>query len=451
MANFDTAKAIFSQVDTNQDGSIDRKEFQNWISNTGTSSPSSHEASTSETVLNKDSTNKAGLSGYEASSRSIFESFSGNNNQNSRSVPTTINSGGQMNSATIETTSAQETSEYLSRTGTGIYNDPNPEIIRRTSTQGPITYQQKISIRFLQPPPVPPPGPLIIKEIRPPQPPPPPPLVVRQRAPPLPSLPPLILRERPPIAPPSVGSQTVIRHLNAMPAPPRSVIVERLPPPPPKPRDIIIERWIPYGSQAKRRTIVQRASAAIQYPQPRNIIVVYDDIQTRVVRQFERLGVTQEDPQAYVARYGATLLDTAQLIQKARTAGVIEDISPPTVRSSFSVGTEGISTAQRFSNTTQGRGFASSSSALNPTIFDGLQVVGDLEPNVYNFESTTNGSSTYSSSSSSNFINESALAESVGIGSSDFDVIAASFVAADTNHDGQLSRAEFQRFFQGGI
>ena len=90
--------------------------------------------------------------------------------------------------------------------------------------------------------------------------------------------------------------------------------------------DVIIERWIPYGPQPKRRTIVQRAAAAVQYPQPRNIIVVYDIVQTHVVRQFQRLGVTQEDPQAYATRYGATLLDSATLIQQARTAGVIEDI-----------------------------------------------------------------------------------------------------------------------------
>ncbi len=135
----------------------------------------------------------------------------------------------------------------------------------------------------------------------------------------------------------------VIRHLSALPVPPRSVIVERLPPLPPKPRktkpffflfkifilfsgDIIIERWIPYGAQAKRRTIVQRAAAAKEYPKPRNIIIVYDPVQARIVRQFQRLGVTQENPQAYLSRYGASLLDTTTLVQQARAAGVVEDI-----------------------------------------------------------------------------------------------------------------------------
>lgn len=39
-----------------------------------------------------------------------------------------------------------------------IYNDPNPKIFRRPAPGGPVTYQQKILVRFLQPPAVPPPG-----------------------------------------------------------------------------------------------------------------------------------------------------------------------------------------------------------------------------------------------------------------------------------------------------
>ncbi|CAF5123207.1 unnamed protein product, partial [Rotaria sp. Silwood1] len=78
----------------------------------------------------------------------------------------------------------------------GIYQDPNPQIIRRPNPTGVQTYTQNVRVQFLQPPPVPPPGPLIIKEVRPPQPPLPPPLRLRQVAPPLPPPPPLVLRER---------------------------------------------------------------------------------------------------------------------------------------------------------------------------------------------------------------------------------------------------------------
>ena len=41
---------------------------------------------------------------------------------------------------------------------------------------------------------------------------------------------------------------------------------------------------------------------------------------------FNDLGVTPENPQAYATRYGASLLDAATLVQQARAAGVIEDI-----------------------------------------------------------------------------------------------------------------------------
>ncbi len=38
------------------------------------------------------------------------------------------------------------------------------------------------------------------------------------------------------------------------------------------------------------------------------------------------MGVTQENPQAYLQQYGAQLLDAATLVQQARAAGVVEDI-----------------------------------------------------------------------------------------------------------------------------
>ena len=40
----------------------------------------------------------------------------------------------------------------------GLYQDPNPQVIRRPAASGVQTYTQNIAVRFLQPPPVPPPG-----------------------------------------------------------------------------------------------------------------------------------------------------------------------------------------------------------------------------------------------------------------------------------------------------
>ena len=90
--------------------------------------------------------------------------------------------------------------------------------------------------------------------------------------------------------------------------------------------DIIIERWLPYGVVGERKTIVQRAESARDYPPPHNVIIQYESTDARVVRQFQHLGVTQEDPHAYLARYGAQLLDAHTLVQEARAAGVVEDI-----------------------------------------------------------------------------------------------------------------------------
>ena len=90
--------------------------------------------------------------------------------------------------------------------------------------------------------------------------------------------------------------------------------------------DILIERWIPYGPQPERRTIVRPAPRAITYPEPRNQIFVYEPVDARIVRQFKKLGVTKANPDDYEAEFGTSLLDPATLVQKARDAGVYEDI-----------------------------------------------------------------------------------------------------------------------------
>lgn len=48
--------------------------------------------------------------------------------------------------------------DYLSRSTQPIFFDPKPEIIRKTNAEGPVVYQQKVLLRYLQPPPVPEPG-----------------------------------------------------------------------------------------------------------------------------------------------------------------------------------------------------------------------------------------------------------------------------------------------------
>ena len=40
----------------------------------------------------------------------------------------------------------------------GFYEDPNPQIIRRPALGGSQVYTQRVCVKFLQPPPLPPPG-----------------------------------------------------------------------------------------------------------------------------------------------------------------------------------------------------------------------------------------------------------------------------------------------------
>ncbi|CAF1033659.1 unnamed protein product [Rotaria sordida] len=370
--------------------------------------------------------------------------------------------------STFETSTSQQQFQLGTGNTQGVYQDPNPQIIRRPAPGGGVTYTQNIRIRFLQPPPVPPPGPLIIKEVRPPQPPPPPPLRICQRAPPLPPPPPLVLRERPPVPPAPIASQTVIRRLPAVPVPPRSIIVERLPPLPPRPRDIIIERWIPYGAQAKRKTIVQRAAAAKEYPKPRNMIIQYEPAQVRVIRQFHRLGITQENPQLYVQRYGASLLDAHSLIQQARTAGVIEDISPPS-----NLATSGASLTSFNAGSgieTIGGGFGASASSFESFGYSGGSQQGGA--NLSGFESTQGVGVTqdFSSSLSSYETGSAAFqggnmafggtgvsgyesynASSGAIPINSMNEVAAAFQAADINKDGTLDVNEFRQFLSSHL
>ncbi|UJR18953.1 hypothetical protein I4U23_022082 [Adineta vaga] len=324
----------FEDIDTNRDGNIDEHEFRNWASNTGRISSPTYETSTSGVYLRNTSGSRLNRNNYETSASEIY--LNGENirrlQQNTYDTRGSVTVAGDFtNESVIETHSLEETNRYLERS-VDIYKDRNPLVIQKAVTDKPITYQQRVLVRYLQPPAVRPPGPLVIKQVRAPQPAPLPPLTIRQYMQAAVAPPPLILRERPPTPPPAIPSETVVRQVPALPPPPRSVIIERFPSAPEKPRDIIIERWLPYGPLPERRTIVEEASgAAVAYPEPRNKIIVYERAEPHVVRQFHKEGVVSEDPANYVARYGDSLLDSTTLIKMARNAGVFEDLSPPVV------------------------------------------------------------------------------------------------------------------------
>ncbi|CAF1634871.1 unnamed protein product [Rotaria sp. Silwood1] len=414
MSKSDTASATFEEIDTNQDGRIDKDEFRKWVSNTKEWPSSSYESSTGGFNGNDNTTRRFYRNKYKFGSQNALDHTA----DKYASYETTAVSNQLINHQVINTSSSEETEAYLEKSASLIYKDPNPRIIRRATSEGPVRYAQRIFVRYLQPPAVPPPGPLIIKEVRPAPPSPPSPLIIRQHATPLPQPPPLILRERPPTPPAPVPSETVIRHLPPIPVPPRSVVIERFPPPPQKPRDIIIERWIPYGPPPKRRTIVEHASASVVYPEPHNTVIIYDTIEARVVRQFQRLGVIKANPADYVARYGSSLLNSTTLVQQAHNAGVTEDTSPPVPSSSIYTNIWENNVDFNQSNEIINQDF----SLPNATSYEGIQQTADTEAIRF-------GNINYlSSSSASNLISD------------------ANLTATNISRDEQLKQTKFQRY-----
>lgn len=81
-----------------------------------------------------------------------------NVNAMSPSGKMTATSGASASSSSFETTGAQQQVQQYPNTVQGLYQDPNPQIIRRPAQGGHVTYTQNIKIRFLQPPAIPPPG-----------------------------------------------------------------------------------------------------------------------------------------------------------------------------------------------------------------------------------------------------------------------------------------------------
>ncbi|CAF3025323.1 unnamed protein product [Rotaria sp. Silwood2] len=163
--------------------SIDKEEFRDWLSNPA---------------------NRLDRYKYDVTSYDGYQSTA----DKYASYGYAVTSGRWSSDTAINTTTTEETNEYLRRSNSGLFIDHNPRIIRREAVEGPVTLEQRVVVRYLQPPPVPEPGPLIIKEVRPPQPSPPAPFVIREHARPLASPPPLVLRERPPTPPPYIPSET---------------------------------------------------------------------------------------------------------------------------------------------------------------------------------------------------------------------------------------------------
>ncbi|CAF1435174.1 unnamed protein product [Adineta steineri] len=203
--------------------------------------------------------------------------------------------------------------------------DANPELIVRPNTQR-LTYTQDIAVRYLKPGTPPPPGPIIIREIRAPAPQPAPPIILRQRPPPPRTPSPVIIREKPPSRPKSVPTTIIKKVIPPPPPPPRKLIIERLPKLPPKPRPVIIERWLPYHKQ-KRQVIHERAKPLEPQSRIKNTIIEWRPPEVEVVKHVKKLGVHDADPQRYYSQHGDKLYATEFVQRKLTELGLQEELA----------------------------------------------------------------------------------------------------------------------------
>ncbi|KAL7667374.1 hypothetical protein ACOME3_010810 [Neoechinorhynchus agilis] len=245
-----------------------------------------------ETILHETKLNEADFAGQKGS-------YSENQN---------IQSPKSGNNDSLKATISTDESSSTESQSCAMLNDLDPLIVRKAHTGDIQQVTQTVYIKYLQPPKLPPAGPIFIQEKRLPRRPTPPPIYIRQQPKPPPTPPPLVLRECPPQAPSRTNApQIIYRHLPSSPQPKRRIIVERLPPLPPKPRDIYIERWMPYPKSSKRIIIYQKAPCPPSTSR-RNILIIYDG--TPQCRQEIRdLGVSITDPVAYKSQFHSSLLD----------------------------------------------------------------------------------------------------------------------------------------------
>lgn len=166
-AGFDVAKAMFNQADTNRDGGIDRNEFKQWASSIGGGAAQYDLNATGGAAGGYDSTSydSANFSADVGAGAPSFESSIGGVGSSESNFESSSTVGGGFDVTTVNQAASYtaETNAAWSRygaevTGAGLFVDSNPQIIRRAATGGVQTYTQNIKIRFLQPPPVPPPG-----------------------------------------------------------------------------------------------------------------------------------------------------------------------------------------------------------------------------------------------------------------------------------------------------
>ncbi len=148
----DATNELFDEIDANNDGKIDRKEMNQWARGEGATSPSTRTVRTDTSTVIQGGPDPSYR--FDTGANTVFDQIDSNRSN-------TIDRG-EFNrfvrdgSVGVDTST---TATYVSRyrvDSRGFFVDPNPEIIVRPNPDPPTTYKQKIIIRYLKPPPLPP-------------------------------------------------------------------------------------------------------------------------------------------------------------------------------------------------------------------------------------------------------------------------------------------------------
>ena len=190
-------------------------------------------------------------------------------------------------------------------------NEANYEVIHKKSNEV-VQHTQNITLKYLKPPPLAPPGDLVIRQESDVQLPAAPPLIIREPAePPAPARP-IVIREEPPRKPPHLPREEITIPGRTLPAPPRQRIVEKLPQIPAPPPPVLIERWLGYPEQTRQvRFIPGRKLAPLAAP--KNLLIKWDSPSVQVRHQLNYTGVTIADPDQYRAKHGSNLVPSHML------------------------------------------------------------------------------------------------------------------------------------------
>ncbi|CAF5131593.1 unnamed protein product, partial [Rotaria magnacalcarata] len=173
MTNTDCVDDAFTQIDTNQDGVIDKDEFRNMKEKSEGVTSTPYETTTLGVNRYGNTTIRDDLYGSTTIRDDLYGSTTIRDDRYKYNVNgyndlsytadkyttrgTTLATRDLINQTAIVTSCSEETSRYLEKYANNIYIDSNPQIIRRTTTENPVTYEQRVLVRYLQPPPLPPP------------------------------------------------------------------------------------------------------------------------------------------------------------------------------------------------------------------------------------------------------------------------------------------------------